>query len=94
MSVIENLRDNSASGTSHRWRDTSIDSLDSLAQNESLLGVGEQENHFRVNWKVGKGTVDSVFHLALQYRDGSDFLFAHVIEPDHGLQGGLELILL
>ena len=88
-SVIENLRNDSASGTSHRWRDTSIDSLSSLAQNEPLLGVGEQEHHFRVKREVGKGTIESMFYLALHYRDGSDFVVAHIIEPDHRSQGGL-----
>ena len=89
MSVIQNLRDNSARGTTHRWRDTSINSLDSLAQDEPLLGMSEQENHFGVDPEVGEGAVERMFHLPLHYRDGSDFLFANVIESSHGLQGGL-----
>ena len=90
VSLIEHLRDNRASRPSHGRRHAFIDSRDRLAKNESLPGMGEQEDDFRIEREIGKRSVDDVSHLTLHYRDSRDFLFAHVIKSAHGLKGFLK----
>jgi hypothetical protein len=84
--MIERLRDDGACGTAHGQGNALIDASDRLAENETLSGVSEKQNHFRKQRKLSEGSVDCMIHLPIYHRDSRNFLRTYIIEITHSLE--------
>ena len=85
------MRNHGAGGTSHSRRDALVDAGCRLAENKTLPGVGEEDDHVRKKRKVGQRPISHILNFLLDHGDGSHFFGTHVVEIAHGLKGFAQL---